>query len=319
MLDLLHLPTPGGIDVQRFFGANIGTAVDTTFTWIKPRGKSMLHILFVGGGGDGGTGVIGANSTAAGGGGGGSGSQLSMLIPMWAIPDALYILMGRFNGYASYITIAPHTSASASAPAANIVLAQANGASPGGNASGATAGTAGAAPAAPSANQMPAGWAYVQQAIAGMAGIAGGTTVAGAALTLPVTGQNVTGGTGGGGLPAAATAGTNGGAFTVPTTLGVFPAQAGGVGAAAATTPAGLGLLGLLLAGGYLNGGYEYRYGGTGGGSTHGSATGAGLVQAAGGNGAPGCGAGGMGGALTGSTAAVAARGGSPFAILTAF
>ena len=60
-----------------------------------------------------------------------------------------------------------------------------------------------------------------------------------------------------------------------------------------------------------------YRYGGTGGASTHGTATGAGLVQSNGGVGAPGCGGGGQGSALTGSTAGIVGWGGLAYAILT--
>lgn len=109
-------------------------------------------------------------------------------------------------------------------------------------------------------------------------------------------------GTGGAGLGAAGVAGTAGGAFTV---AGQFPPHLGGAGGSAATTPPQNG-----------TGGYEpiprlfYGYGGTGGGSTHGTATGAGLVQASGGNGAVGCGGGGMGGALTASAAGQVGQGG---------
>jgi hypothetical protein len=60
-----------------------------------------------------------------------------------------------------------------------------------------------------------------------------------------------------------------------------------------------------------------FFYGGMGGGSTYATATGAGLVQSNGGNGAPGCGGGGTGGALTGSTAGIIGLGGPSFAIIT--
>jgi hypothetical protein len=57
--------------------------------------------------------------------------------------------------------------------------------------------------------------------------------------------------------------------------------------------------------------------GGTGGGSTHGTALTTGLVQSNGGDGAPGCGGGGMGGALTASTAGAVGQGGVAFAVIT--
>lgn len=56
--------------------------------------------------------------------------------------------------------------------------------------------------------------------------------------------------------------------------------------------------------------GTEMYCGGTGGGSTHGSATGAGLVGARGGAGGRGCGGGGGGGALTGSSQGMFGLGG---------
>ena len=314
MLDFSHIPTPSpNADVQAFYSpvGITGLGADYTHKWIKPRGKSMLHILLIGRGGNGGTGVIGANSTAAGGGGGASGSQVALTIPMWAIPDELYILMGAFNANSSWITVSPPVNASS--PAVNTVLALAANGGNGGNASGATAGTAGAVGTTPAANTMPLGWTWADAVIGGQAGIAGGTTGAGAALTLPTTGLIVTGGTGGAGLGTAGVAGTAGGAFTVPSS-NMFFAHPGGAGGSAATTPPNQGTHGYQI---WQK--LAYWYGGTGGGSTHGTATGAGLVQAAGGDGGPGCGGGGMGGALTGSTAAVQAKGGPALAIFTAW
>jgi len=305
MLDFSHIPTPYGAATVYSF---IGTASATTqwTTWSKPRGKSMCNILLVGAGGNGGNGVVGANSTAAGGGGGSSGAQTSITMPLWAIPDTLFLLLANGGtGVISYVAIAPLTTA-------NHVLALANAGANGGNASGATAGTAGGAATAPTAATMPLGWQWADAALAGQAGIIGGTTVAGAALTLPVTGLIVTGGTGGGGLPAAAAAGTAGGSFTVPAAPSPFPAHAGGATQATATLPANWGANGYRPIAGLL-----YGYGGTGGGSTHGTATGGGLVASRGGNGAPGCGGGGGGGALTGSTVGGGGLGGPAFCVIT--
>jgi hypothetical protein len=300
LFDLNHVPGPNGAAQVYSF---VGQTTSLNFTaWSKPRGKSMIDILLVGSGAPGGSGAIGANSTAAGGGGGGSGGQTRLTMPLHLLPDTLYISVPIGFNTIARVSISPTTTANDQLMVANAP------ASAGGNAAGATAGAAGVAGAIATVATMPLGWAFAT-ALAGQAGIIGGTTVAGGAITLPLTGLLVTGGTGGGGLPAAATTGTNGGSITpAGSFLGLFP----GLGAAAATTPAGSGV-----------GGYRpipnmpYGYGGTGGGSTHGSATGAGLVQSSGGNGAPGCGGGGSGGALTGSTAGVVGQGGPAFCIIT--
>ena len=275
--------------------------------WTRPPGASMLSFIVIGGAGGGGTGVIGANSTAAGGGGGGSGGQTIGEIPLDLLPSRLYISVAQAktgSGNPSYISTQPNATA-------NHVLAVANGGTVGGNAAGATAGAAGAAAGISQNSTMPLGWAWAKLALGGQTGIIGGTTVNGSNLTLPTTGLRITGGAGGGGLPAAATAGTNGGSFTVPASPSYFAAQSGGVGSATATAPADPGRHGFLIP----EAGFYY-YGGTGGASTHGTATGGGLVQAPGGNGAIGCGGGGMGGALTGSSAAVQSYGGAGLVIL---
>jgi hypothetical protein len=301
LFDLNHVPGPNGA-AQVYYFSGLGQTLGHLTSWSKPRGKSMIDILLVGPGGNGGAGAIGANSTAAGGGGGGSGGQTRLTMPLHLLPDTLYLsVMPGGSNTTSRVSISPTTTAND-----QLIIANAGGS--GGAAAGATAGAAGAAGAIATVATMPLGWAFAT-ALAGQAGIIGGTTVAGGALTLPLTGLLVTGGTGGGGLPAAATAGTNGGLITA---AGSFLGLTGGIGATAATTPAGSGT------GGYLPiPNMPYGYGGTGGGSTHGSATGAGLVQSSGGNGAPGCGGGGSGGALTGSTAGVVGQGGRAFCIIT--
>ena len=305
MLDFSHIPTQyGAATVESFTGNSVSSGIAWQM-WQKPRGKTMAHILLVGAGGPGGSGAIGANSTAAGGGGGASGGQGSIMVPLWAIPDVLFLSLGYglTNGAVnSYVSIAPNT-------VANNSLLYAGGGGAGGNASGATAGAAGSAGGAPSTGTMPLGWQWLDSAISGQAGIIGGVAVSGANLTLPTSGLLVTGGTGGGGLPAAATSGTAGGSFTV---AGVFPAHAGGAAQATATNPANDGSHGYRPVAGSL-----YGYGGTGGGSTHGTATGGGLVASRGGNGAPGCGGGGGGGALTGSAAGSGGLGGPAFCIIT--
>jgi len=311
VLDLSHLPTgTGPVAVQEFFGQ--ATVLGASYqTWVKPRGKTMCSILLSGKGGNGGTGVIGATSTAAGGGGGGSGGQTSLTMPLALLPDVLYLSLAGQSAtttLASTISIQPSLTAGGAAPVANNVLMIANGGGNGGNASGATAGTAGTAGAIATVTTMPLGWQWANLSLAGQAGIAGGGVSAGAALTLPLTGLTITGGTGGAGISSTGTPGAAGGAITG---AGLLPSSPGGIGGAAATTPptnggAGFNPIPKL----------RYFYGGTGGGSTHADATGAGAVQASGGNGAPGSGGGGMGGALTGSTAGAVGQGGVAYCLI---
>lgn len=305
MLDFFNLPSPyAGAEVSYFFGTpQTGNMIQT---WTKPRGKSMVHIVLVGPGGPGGNGVVGAASTAAGGGGGGGGGTTVLLMPLFFLPDTLHIMLPYNSATAAYISIAPDTATTP--PARNILSYAQNGAS-GGNASGATAGVLGAGGSAATAANMPLGWAFAWVAVQGQSGIAGGTTGAAGALTLPTSGALVTGGTGGAGLGAAASTGSAGGNITGN---GVFPTLNGGTAAGAATTPPGRGNFGYRPVSSM-----PFFYGGTGGGSTAGNATGAGLVQASGGNGAPGCGGGGSGGALTGSTAGSPGLGGPAFCIIT--
>lgn len=308
MLDFTHLPTANGVgDIQYFIG-NATTLASSWQTWQKPRGKSMLHIMLVGSGGNGGTGVIGANSTAGGGAGGQSGAITTCIIPLAFLPDTLFLSLAGVKptataNFASIIAVAPVNTA-------NNILMFANGGLHGGNASAGTGGTVGTAAAIATAANMPLGWPFITSVcFASQVGTAGGAAVAAANLTLPTTGAFVTGGTGGGGLPAAAATGTNGGNITG---AGIFPTNLGGAGSATATVPAAWGNPGMQPVPRL-----GYFMGGTGGASTHGTATGGGLVQSSGGDAPPGCGGGGMGGALTGSSAGRVGVGGPAFAIFT--
>ena len=307
MLDFSHIPSQyPNADIQVFcgYGNNVSESLQT---WVKPRGKSMCHIFAVGAGGRGGTGVIGANSTAAGGGGGGSGGQVTLKMPLHLLPNVLYVcapLSG--NSVATYVLLHPDTAV----PAA-IRLVQVNYGAPGGNASGATAGTAGVAATSVNGGNMPLGYGWIQTSLAGQVGTAGGTTVDGSNLLLPTSGLVITGGTGGGGLGAAAGLATKGGRISASGS-NILPTTTYPDGGRTATTPPGPPESGSNA----LPGGLFY-YGGRGGGSTHGSATGAGLVQSSGGDGAPGCGGGGTGGALTGSSAGTVGKGGPGLVIIT--
>ena len=305
MLDLSHIPSMyPNADVQVFIG-DATALVGGWKVWTKPRGKTMCQLVLVGTGGDGGAGAVGAASTAAGGGGGASGAQTVLRFPLWAVPDCLYLsLLAGGTQQRSYVSIYPDSSLVAAH-----VLASASGGGTGGNASGATGGAAGAAAAVATAANMPTGWQWVVSALAGQAGVAGNVSDA-TNLTVPTTGLIVTGGTGGGGVPPSGTNSqtlggtiTNGGVFVVPNR----PAAS-----IVATDPTQNGEAGRQYLPDFLK-----FYGGRGGFGMNDAATGAGLVQASGGDGAPGCGGGGSGGALSGSTPGVPGKGGPAFAIFT--
>lgn len=308
-MDHFGLPNSPQFERSVFYGV-AQTAAQNWQTYVVPRGKSMLHIFMLGGGGGGGSGVIGANSTAAGGGGGGSGAQTIVLIPTAFIPQRLYIsvaLAKTGTGQATYVSALPAINST------QHVIGFAAGGGAGGNAAGATAGAAGAAGLVANSSNMSLGWPFAT-VLAGQAGIIGGTNVAGGNLSYPAT-LRVTGGVGGGGLPAAGVAGTAGGGISALAVPAPYYGANGGAAQPTATSPANPGLPGVQLS----NEIGLFWQGGTGGGSTHGTATGGGLVQARGGDGAIGCGGGGMGGALTGSAAAVLSMGGGGIVIITAF
>jgi hypothetical protein len=283
--------------------ANAATAGVGWHNLVIPPWANMMHYIIWGGGGNGGNGATGANSAAAGGGGGGSSGQTSGVLPIAILPKQLYVSVGM-QGIATRISIAPDT-------VANHCIALVNAGSTGGSAAGATAGAAGVAVAASTAANMPLGFLGFVSVLGGQAGVIGGVAVSGADLSFPVTGLLVTGGTGGGGLPAAAAVGTRGGSLNA-VAGGIYPSLAGGDSATAATIPGGNGSNGLLT----FND-FDFATGGMGGASTHGSATGTGLVAGLGGFGGFGCGGGGGGGGLTGSTAGLGGRGGNGRAIIT--
>lgn len=297
------LPTSPQSDTYSFTGNSV-TAGGTWVAWQKPKGKGMCHIFGVGSGGGGGNGAIGAASTAGGGGGGGAASCQTVVIPLMFLPDVLFISVPfgtTAAGLVTYVSVRPEIGAS------TLHLISANGGAVGGNASGATVGTAGAAGGITALTNML--WATsFMVSVAGIAGAAGN-----AGLNPGVSGARTGGGTGGASLGASGAAGAAGGSVTFPSSISLFPGNSGGIGSATATTAPGNGNDGFQIQN------FGFFYGGTGGGATHGSATGAGLVQASGGNGAFGSGGGGSGGALTGSTPGTPGKGGNGLVIITVF
>lgn len=211
-----HLIDQGGTDVQTF---TVPSTVTNTqwHMWTKPRGKAMMSILCIGGGGGGGGGFSAAAAAARGGGGGGGSSAVTRVdLPLWAVPDNLYVQVGAGgqgvgsgggtagSGILSYVAIGPNTTAS------NVIaVSGAAGAVGGGTGTGAAVGAAGTAGTIGVIGAMPlSGWG-IMLAIAGQLGTAGGAVAGavGTAIAIPVTGVCTMGGTGGAGTTAADFAG----------------------------------------------------------------------------------------------------------------
>lgn len=217
MLDLFGLPPSENADIQIFTRL---TTVDGLqwMTWLKPRGVTMTIALAIGGGSGGGGGFTGiAGSGRGGGGAGGSSGIARVIIPAIFLPDSLYVQVGGggVGGAAdaaggagltlSYISVAPNAT-----PAYNILLRSGNAVATGGGAGTATAGGAGgAASTITSLTNMPLAGYGQFNSIAGQAGTAGGDDLGadGTAITIPVTGVLVQGGSGGAGTTSADFAG----------------------------------------------------------------------------------------------------------------
>ena len=123
MIDYFHLghSDVGNADVKIFTTPSTVTNVQWN-TWIKPKGKSMMNIICIGGGGGGGGGFTRAGGAAGGGGGGGGSSAVTRLtIPLFLVPDVLYVQVGAGgqgvgsgggtagSGVLSYVSIYPNT------------------------------------------------------------------------------------------------------------------------------------------------------------------------------------------------------------------
>jgi hypothetical protein len=304
MLDYSHVPTPYGVaDVQIF---NIPSTVTNTqwHTWTKPRGKSMMNIICIGGGGGGGGGFTAAAAAARGGGGGGGSSAVTRVeLPLWTVPDTLYVQIGAGgqgvgsgggtagSGVLSYVAIAPNTTAS------NVIaISGAAGAVGGGTGTGAAVGASGTAGSIAVIGSMPLAGIGTFEFIAGQGGAAGGAVAGavGGAGTIPVTSVITTGGTGGAGTTSADFAG---GLWTAITSSWLSEQRP-------ATPAAGTN----NGSGGFMLWKPLFSFAGTGGSSSNTAAGGAG------GNGAYGSGGGGGGGGTTGGRGG---DGGSGLVIIT--
>lgn len=283
-------PQPNGnTDVQVFVGSS--TVTNTQWrTWRKPPGKTMCSILCIGGGAGGGGGFTRAAAAAGGGGGsGGSSGQSSVTIPLFFLPDTLFIQAGAGgigvgsgggtagSGIQSYVAIAPNTTAT------NVVALSGNaGGLGGGTGTGAAVGAAGTAGTIATIANMPLAAAGQYTLLAGQIGVAGGAVAGavGTAQAIPATGLRCMAGSGGAGTTSADFAG---GLFTAITSSWLSEQRP--------ATPAAGSNPG--------SGGTQYwkpffGFGGGGGSSSNTAAGGAG------GNGAYGCGGGGGGAGTTG-------------------
>ena len=311
---LSGIPAPTGRSVQQtILYANSVVADESWQTYTIPPNVSMLSILLLGAGGGGGTGATTAEDAGGGGGGGGSGSQASLLIPAALLPPVLYFSIGYGGastaaGIRSRLSVAPVTTAS------NCLLLV-NGGAQGTSTTGAGGGAGGTGGTANALTTFPLGGLGYRTILAGQTGSAGGGADSnGTNLALPTTGLVVTGGTGGGGQARDGEVGPSGGNRTTPAGNLFFPPQIGGPGGTAATSPPSNGSAGINFIKEL-----GYFYGGTGGGATNGSPTGAGAVKSFGGNGGYGCGGGGGGAGITGSTGGGGGRGGDGIAFIYAW
>jgi hypothetical protein len=211
------------------------------FTWMRPRGISMVSILCVGGGAGGGGGRGGAAaSNRSGGGGGGSAGIGTYLFHACLLPDVLQVHVGiggaggaggssanGSNGSNGGISYVAFDFVSASTPQ-EIIAISSSGEASGGTGGGTTTGAAGAgAVAAATTTDQISSVAVcstlgLSNWIAGQAGGAGSNTTPGSITAM--TNLPLTGGAGGGGVNTANTQSAGGGVTAAST----FPAVTGG-------------------------------------------------------------------------------------------
>jgi len=98
MIDFSHLANTTKGDFQ-VFHANSRSFGDNWYTWRKPRGCNFVQFtgLAGGGGGSAGSTTSASRSTNAAGQGGGSSGFSTLIYPLWALPNILYITVG-FGG-----------------------------------------------------------------------------------------------------------------------------------------------------------------------------------------------------------------------------
>lgn len=278
VLDPSILP---GADVQIF-------TTPGSFTWNKPDGFKMAHIVVIGGGGGGASGRLNTTATNRSGGGGGGGAQL-------VIMDIPITLLGASES----VTVGAGGTGAAGNSGATGTLSAGSAGNVGGNSafgSWATAlgGNAGLAGTATGVGGSPTGFGAGQYSLGGR-GAGGGDGGVGSSGTAPTAGASTPNVVDGSSGAAGAAGGGGGGGMDSSnnTASGAAGGRAWGlVGGTAGTAPAGIGVGGGTSAtmGNPVAGG-----GGGGGGSGNNN-----NVGGAGGNGGNyGGGGGGGGGSST--------------------
>ena len=274
MIDLSHVPEIPGLSV--FLPQ--GTSADSWQIWNKPRGFVMVSIYAIGPGGGGGAGGR-TIAPAAGGGGGGSGGISRLTIPIFMLPDSLYIRVSpggsggagtAGDGTSGNVAFAPLTTMVAAAPSttAQYLYLEAN--AGGGGIGGTSGGGGGGGALGAIATARPFTLLGSALFIAGAAGAAGAGNGIGGSITQG-TATQIYGGAGGGSSGQAG---------------GVVNALSGTPFIAISTSPS----VGAPAANGFSwNTVFPGKmYGGCGGRGTSGSAGGAGSAWGAGGGGGGG-------------------------------
>lgn len=218
MLDVFNTTSPQSANYQEFYG---GAGTSESFTWLKPRGASMVRMLLIGGGAGG-----RAGSTTVGGAGGGSGAVTTWIGPALFVPDSLEIRPGAGgasgnNGTSTLVRYFPP----AGGPY-NLITA-----------------TSGTASGGVAATNTPFGASGIFRSVAGQNGAAAATTISGSSTTFVMGGSggastttnaganvtslnygypNIAGGTTNGGI------GNNGYFLTQPFLIGVGGSGGGG-------------------------------------------------------------------------------------------
>lgn len=219
MMDQFFLPdTYGDADIQSFTAPQTVTHTQWV-TWRKPRGVSMCQIICIGGGGGGGGGFSTVSGSNRGGGaGGGSSSIATVVMPLYAVPDDMYVQVGAGgigvgsgggvagSGLLSYVSVAPSTVVTPTNVLAVSGTVEAAGGTTG---TGGASGVGGAAGTVATIALMPLAGRGQVSFFAGQQGAAGGNRSGGIGLpsALPTTGCPTMGGTGGAGTNSADFAG----------------------------------------------------------------------------------------------------------------
>jgi hypothetical protein len=211
MLDYLHLTdnTNGTVD---YFPGFSDTDGGSWVVWEKPRGAHMIRITCIAGGGGGGSGFSSNTGASRGGGGGGGSSAISIVtIPVYVLPDRLYVSSGvggpggaanpadgtanlGSDGIRSYVCIAQDTGLIYRVCYAD--SGKAGTTAPTATPTGGTGGNGGTV--ATIADMFLASYG-IRNFTAGGAGGAGGGVGPGTQISYPTTGLLLSGGTGGNG------------------------------------------------------------------------------------------------------------------------